>query len=247
MGRYSSALILDLVHPSIQWGVGFTGVAALAVVAIGFLYGLDNRPLRNAQAGSLDERNRSMPDNQVQVRAILFDLDDTLIDRVGALTRLNRYWYRTLPRDHRPESEDEFVARMFSAADRSISPRELYDWMLSIWPGSFRDADAALSAHNAIYPSMTKLTSRTRGMLSYLRGVRIPIGVVTNGPTLLQWAKLRNAGVDSLVDAVVVSEDCGGPQASPEHIRARPNADRGRRIRDCVRRRQSGGRHRWRS
>ena len=46
--------ILDLVHPSIQWGVGFTGVAALAVVAIGFLYGLDNRPLRNAQAGSLD-------------------------------------------------------------------------------------------------------------------------------------------------------------------------------------------------
>lgn len=156
-----------------------------------------------------------MPDNQVQVRAILFDLDDTLIDRVGALTRLNRYWYRTLPRDHRPESEDEFVARMFSAADRSISPRELYDWMLSIWPGSFRDADAALSAHNAIYPSMTKLTSRTRGMLSYLKGVRIPIGVVTNGPTLLQWAKLRNAGVDSLVDAVVVSEEFGAHKPHP--------------------------------
>ena len=156
-----------------------------------------------------------MPNSQVTVRAVLFDLDDTLIDRLDALTRLNRYWYRTLPRDHRPESENEFVTRLFRAADRFSSPRDLYDWMLGIWPGSFRDADTALSAHNAILPNMVRLASRTRGMLNYLKGARVPVGVVTNGGTLMQWAKVRNAGVDRLVDAVVVSEDFGAHKPHP--------------------------------
>ena len=36
--------ILDLVPPSIQWGVGFSGVGMLAVVAIAFLYPIARKP-----------------------------------------------------------------------------------------------------------------------------------------------------------------------------------------------------------
>ncbi len=148
------------------------------------------------------------------IEAILFDLDDTLIDRDDALTRLNRHWYRTLPREHRPDGEDEFVARMFKEADRFTSPLNLYQSMIDIWPGSFSDPETALRAHNAIMPRMVRLESRTRGMLNYLRGT-MPLGIVTNGGTRMQWAKVRNTGVDVLVDAVVVSEEFGAHKPDP--------------------------------
>ena len=143
------------------------------------------------------------------VRALLFDLDDTLIDRVDALTRLNRHWYRTLPSDHRPDCEDEFVARMLSQADRFSSPRQLYELMIKVWPGSFADPDTALESHNAAMPKMVRLADSTLIMLKVLREHGVPVGVVTNGETQMQWAKVRNAGVDGLVDAVVVSEKFG--------------------------------------
>ena len=42
--------ILDLVPPSIQWGVGFSGVAMFAVVAIAFLYPIARKPAPSSPA-----------------------------------------------------------------------------------------------------------------------------------------------------------------------------------------------------
>jgi putative hydrolase of the HAD superfamily len=46
-----------------------------------------------------------------------------------------------------------------------------------------------------------------------------PIGIVTNGPTEVQRAKLRLLGIDRLVDFILVSEEFGVPKPEPEIFR----------------------------
>ena len=143
------------------------------------------------------------------IRAALFDFDDTLVDTTEALVRLDKYWYRTLPRENRPETEEEFIARMFEPHPLLLGLRDAYIRMLDIWPGCFPDVDSALRAHNEAEAKMVSLDPRTEAMLLDLKSARVPLGVVTNGPTELQWAKVRNTGVADLVDAVVVSGEFG--------------------------------------
>ena len=57
-----------------------------------------------------------------EIKSILFDLDDTLLDRSGGFVRMCRHWYRTLPADGRPSGEERFVARM-AAWDRDGLPK----------------------------------------------------------------------------------------------------------------------------
>ena len=46
-------------------------------------------------------------------------------------------------------------------------------------------------------------------------GVANPIGIVTNGPTEVQHAKLELLGIDRLVDFVLVSEEFGVAKPEP--------------------------------
>ena len=149
------------------------------------------------------------------IRAALFDFDDTLVDTTEALIQLDKYWYRTLPRDNRPETEEEFIARMFEPHPLLLGLRDACIRMLDIWPGCFPDVDSALRAHNEAEAKMVSLDPRTEAMLLDLKSARVPLGVVTNGPTELQWAKARNTGVADLVDAVVVSEEFGVNKPHP--------------------------------
>ena len=147
--------------------------------------------------------------NRPPIRAALFDFDDTLIDTRAALDRLFRHWHAALPRRTRPPSEDEFIAKMFEPPAPIESRRDIYERMLRVWRGCFPDVETALAAHNETMPSMVALDPRVESMLRDLRAAATPMGVVTNGPTDFPWAKVRNCGVDALMDAVVVSEEFG--------------------------------------
>ena len=149
------------------------------------------------------------------IRAALFDFDDTLVDTTEALIQLDKYWYRTLPRDNRPETEEEFIAGTLVTISEQFSPWEFYARMLEIWPGSFDSVETALEAHNKAIPNAVSLDARAERMLCDLRSAGVPVGVVTNGPTEMQWAKVRNTGVADLVDAVVVSEEFGVNKPHP--------------------------------
>ena len=149
------------------------------------------------------------------IRAVLFDFDDTLVDTTEVLVRLDKHWYRTLPRENRPATEEEFIARMFEPHPLTLDLRDVYVRMLDIWSGCFDSVESAVSAHSEVVPGMVSMDPRTQVMLRDLRSAQVPVGVVTNGPTEMQWAKVRNAGVADLVDAVVVSEEFGVNKPHP--------------------------------
>ena len=162
------------------------------------------------------------------LRAVLFDLDDTLLDRSGAYARLCRHWYRTLPREGRPPDEERFVSRMATWDQAGRAKHECYGSLLRLWPGCFADVEAAIAAHRRLLPEYVTLDPRTRGLLVRLRRDGIRSAVVTNGKGTSQRPKLRNTGIDDLVEAIAVSEEVGVAKPGPEifqHALAAIDAD----------------------
>lgn len=153
------------------------------------------------------------------LRAVLFDLDDTLLDRSGAYARLCRHWYRTLPREGRPPDEERFVSRMATWDQAGRAKHECYGSLLQLWPGCFADVETAIATHRRLLPKFVKLDPRTRGLLVRLRRAGIRSAAVTNGTSASQRPKLRNTGIDDLVDAIVVSEEVGVAKPEPEIFR----------------------------
>ena len=103
------------------------------------------------------------------IKAVLFDLDDTLLDRAGGFVRMCRDWYRTLPVSGRPADEEQFVERM-AAWDRDGLPKhEIYGNLLLWWPGCFAGVEAAIDCHRTQLARFAPLDPRTRVLLVRLR------------------------------------------------------------------------------
>ena len=154
-------------------------------------------------------------ENIRKYQAVLFDFDDTLVDTMEALTRVAEHWYVTGPLESRPPSEEEFIAGLKVTNSEELSLWDFYVRMLEIWPGYFGSVEEALEAHGLVVPNCVSVDQRTEALLRDLKNAGVPVGVVTNGPTEMQWAKVRNTGVAALVDAVVVSEEFGVNKPEP--------------------------------
>ena len=154
-----------------------------------------------------------------EIKSILFDLDDTLLDRSGGFVRMCRHWYRTLPVSGRPADEEQFVERM-TAWDRDGLPKhEIYGNLLRWWPGCLASVEAAIDCHRTQLAQFTPLDPRTRVLLVRLRHEGFSTAVVTNGSSAAQRSKVRHWRLSDLVDAIVVSEEIGAAKPAAEIFR----------------------------
>ena len=181
------------------------------------------------------------------IKAVLFDLDDTLLDRAGGFVRMCRDWYRTLPVSGRPADEEQFVERM-AAWDRDGLPKhEIYGNLLLWWPGCFAGVEAAIDCHRTQLARFAPLDPRTRVLLVRLRHEGFGTAVVSNGSSAAQQSKVRHWRLSDLVDAIVVSEEIGATKAGRGDIPARPPPGRSRSGAHTVRGRPASGGHRRRA
>ena len=142
------------------------------------------------------------------VESVLFDLDNTLIDRTGAFRSFCVELYRSNDAIRRVSTEDEAVSFMVELdQDGMCDRRRLFEQVISKWPGSFKNEEEAVELYTRQYPTLISLAPRTRRLLEDLRSRGVPCGVVTNGGSEMQWTKVNSSGLVALVDAVVVSGD----------------------------------------
>ena len=153
------------------------------------------------------------------IKAVLFDLDDTLLDRSGGYVRMCRHWYRTLPVGGRPPDEDQFVTRVAGWDREGLPKLEVYGNLLKLWPGCFPSVEAAIASRRSLLGQFSDLDSRTRRLLLRLRAAGVPTAVVTNGTSASQRLKVRHSGLAELVDAIVVSEEVGAAKPDPAIFR----------------------------
>jgi putative hydrolase of the HAD superfamily len=132
------------------------------------------------------------------VLAVSFDLDNTLVDRDAAA---RAWWTARLREVGATSALDEVLARDAGGH----APREpLFAWASA----TFGLGDRLWERFRAELAGFVAPDPRIRALLRRVRQ-RYRIGVLTNGGSALQRAKLAAAGLADEVDAVVVSEEIG--------------------------------------
>ena len=162
-------------------------------------------------------------------KAVIFDLDDTLCDYAAAReARLRRAF--TLSRHGGPQPRGAVDLDRMIAESIQMHPHGADHFEELFARFGIADAGAASAAADwyrknrfhglRLFPETEAVFSTVRNAVSDddSRAAR-PIGIVTNGPTEVQYAKLKLLGIDRLVDFVLVSEEFGVAKPDPQIFR----------------------------
>ncbi|MFC0628621.1 HAD family hydrolase [Kribbella deserti] len=163
------------------------------------------------------------------VKGVIFDLDDTLFDHTSSATAGVRQWLTTLE----IVTTDALITKWFeiekvhfdSWLAGQVSHQEqrrnrLRDFLPALGLPLPDDLDSAYEVFLRCYEQQWQAFSDAEPALTYARGNGLRIGVLTNGATLQQNAKLAAIGLAGRVDVVCTSESLGAGKPAPEAYRA---------------------------
>ena len=151
-----------------------------------------------------------MHDTHPVIKAILFDLDNTLLDRDRGFNAFCKSLYHnnSIMGDSHTEEEAVNLITLFDSKSKR-SRQVMLTELMKQWPGVFQNLNEAVGFYETNYPKMLTLESSTRTLLQDLRKSGIPSAIVTNGDVLLQTNKVTESGLSNLVEATVISEGVG--------------------------------------
>lgn len=156
-------------------------------------------------------------------RAILFDLDDTLCDYSAARALRLRVAF-SLDGEGKPETRADDVLTEMVAASIAMHPHGTDHFPELFRQFGIDDLAAAERAaawyrgnrfHGLELFAGARETLQTVRSARSLPGVRRPIGIITNGPTEVQRAKVSLLGLEGLIDFVLISEEFGASKPDP--------------------------------
>lgn len=153
------------------------------------------------------------------ITAVLFDLDNTLFDRVAA--------FRGVAGDFHAEflastavGREEVVALMVGwDGDGYAGRREFREAMLARWPEAGLDHDALNAWYRRTMDRHTLPDASVNGFLGELNRAGVPWGIVTNGNGPNQRTKCGLAGLAELARFIIVSEEQGYAKPDPRIFR----------------------------
>ncbi len=142
----------------------------------------------------------------LEIAALLFDLDNTLVDRDDAIRKLGRQMYTGIGVSDSSISEEGFVDEFFriDAAGSIPDKRAQMTTVASELSTLLTDADQLLDWRNREYPTALVWDQSTRLTLDLLNKIGVPWGIVTNGSPIQQTV-MENLGMYREASAVVVS------------------------------------------
>ena len=146
--------------------------------------------------------------------AVLFDLDDTLLDRRGSVERYLAGHAMRATLD--PKLALTYQSRFWVLDENgSRSRADLFAQLAAEFPsvGSSEGLLADFTQHGF---ASCEWIDGADAVLTWCRSTRLRTGVITNGSSGMQRAKLRALGLGERVDTILVSEEEGVSKPSPE-------------------------------
>lgn len=143
------------------------------------------------------------------IKAVLFDFDETLQDRTEAFEKyMNTFLSDFCPDISNDEIEKRKQEMRITGKGGYVNREEWYASLVESWqwknaPSSVELAqhyDTKFGAHNVIFPDSERL-------LEELKNRGYIVGIITNGPSILQHHKLENSSLKKYCDIIVVSGD----------------------------------------
>ena len=144
---------------------------------------------------------------------LLVDLDNTLLDRASAFELWAIGFVRALG------GTGSEVAWLIDADRDGYAPRESLAGAIKVRFGLDRAIEDIVHELLFDHVDLMFLDTDTAKALKNAREHGWKIAVVTNGTTAQQTLKIRTAGLESYVDAVVISESEGVKKPDPEIFR----------------------------
>ena len=165
----------------------------------------------------LRNRRSQLVDN---IRGLLFDLDNTLIDREAAFLRFATRFYEERLRDATSMTRDEVVAKMeLWDEDGYVDRTAMFSKWANEWPEAGLDPERLVPWYRLEMKQHVEADSDTNALLSDLNERRVPWGIVTNGSTTGQHVACQAAGLDQLAPFIIVSETVGYKKPDPRIFR----------------------------
>ena len=157
-------------------------------------------------------------DNVVQ--GLLFDLDNTLVDREAAFLRVAVEFYGQFHSAMSSLTRDEAVAMMVRWDCDGYANREaMFAKWLCEWPDTGLSIDALVEWYRTEKERQVEPDIQVNAFLANLNNRQVPWGIVTNGNAVVQRNTCRAAGIDQLAPFIIVSEEAGYAKPDPRIFR----------------------------
>jgi HAD superfamily hydrolase (TIGR01549 family) len=143
----------------------------------------------------------------------LFDLDDTLVNRRAAFSA----WAEEFVTAHR--LGDAALTFLFTADAQHSGPMDSFFATVCRTLELAEPPDQLWAQYRRRMPQLASCRAEDIDALKRLRRAGWRIGIVTNGMTDNQLAKIRNAGLSTLVDGWCISDEVGVRKPDPEIFR----------------------------
>lgn len=151
------------------------------------------------------------------IKAVLFDFDETLQDRTEAFEKyMDTFLDEFCPGINNDEREKRKEEMRITGKGGYVNREEWYASLIKSWGWSDAPSanvlanhyDTKFGDHNVIFPDSPIL-------LKELKDRGYIVGVITNGPSVLQNHKMDTSGLRPYCDIVVVSGDVGVHKPDP--------------------------------
>ncbi len=149
------------------------------------------------------------------IQAVLFDLDNTLVDRQAAFRRIAQRFYHAHPGLSQRYAPEELCAQLVEWENDGDADRAwLFQRARDTWPEIQTSVPAMVNWYGRQMATAVEPDQRVLGLLGGLTRAAKPWGIVTNGGPS-QRAKIRAAGFDAITPFVVLSEELGHRKPDP--------------------------------
>ena len=153
------------------------------------------------------------------IEGMLFDLDNTLLDRESVFLRVAENFYDEHLANTADIARGEAVAMLVDwEADGYVAREGVLSKWLAKWPCTGLDTQSVTGWYRAAMRKHVKPDPEINRFLASLNDRFVPWGIVTNG-SRNQRAKCMAAGLERLAPFIVVSEEAGYRKPDPAIFR----------------------------
>ncbi|MED3818922.1 MULTISPECIES: HAD family hydrolase [Priestia] len=144
------------------------------------------------------------------IKAVIFDLDETLLDRDSSLKLFIQDQYERYSEELALIPKQEYTSRFIELDQKGyVWKDKVYEQLLNEYDLSNLTWEEMLDDYLHYFPAHCVPFLHMEDVLKELKKKGLLLGMITNGFTDFQWMNIKALGIDHYFDTILVSEQEG--------------------------------------